>query len=185
MKTIDEQAREAVAQANRENEAGYEAATVAFPGATADVFALDPDIKVGSYRVRPCYDYDLRVLELNNHPVYKRIMARALGLQVNENAVPFMPMDSNGHLLAWLFTTDVKEAKARIQAEGYAAVVKAADEQFEFCQPKVCIALCGAAADQIAKGMESRLSYRPAKVGKEGAEADLPPSEAPSTASAG
>lgn len=182
-KTLDDQAREASRQAGLEDEAGFQAAIEPFPGSTADIFALDPDIRVGSYRVRPCYDSDLRVLKLNKHPVYDIVMSRVLTGEPSTQR--FLPSDPEGHFLAWLFTTDRRVALDRIKADGYAKAVEDADEAFMDCQPKVCIELCGAAADQIGKGMQSRLSYRPTKSGKESGEADLPPSETTSMDSAG
>lgn len=160
---------EIAAQAAPSEAAHAEAILSPFPGATRDVFSIDPPAKVGSYEISPCFDYHIRVLALANHPVYDMVIKGAEAL--------FIPVQGDGHFLAWMFIQSVKGLKSEIETHGVEACKKLADELFEFVQPRVVILICEAVMNQITLSMNARLGYQPTSDDEKGAaKAKRPPS---------
>jgi hypothetical protein len=173
---IELKIQETVRRQALEDAAGLESAATAFPGPLRDVFALDPDITVGMYRVRPCFDYDLRVLAQLNHPAYNLLLR-------GDEKSDFLPIGPEAAILAWMFTQPVQQLKAAMEHDGPAKCQKQADEMFEFVQPRVLGLLVQAVARQITVSTNARLEYGPAVEEKKAEEANaaappLPKSQA-------
>ena len=187
MKEVPKEIEQAVAETEwrqaREDAAGREAMLHPFPGVLKDVFALDPNVQVGPYSVRPCYDYDLRVLKLAGHPAYDLVV-------LGNTEKDFLPSDDDGRFLAWQFTTPVKDVKDLVEGpDGLARMRALANAQWEFIQTRTILHVVKAAVGQLIRSISPRLDYEPDTYEEakptEAAKAPLPPSGQLLTGSAG
>ena len=61
--------KQLVSEAKAEDKAARAALSVPMPGPLRDVFAIQPNIDVGIYKIRPFVDFDFEVLQQINHPI--------------------------------------------------------------------------------------------------------------------
>lgn len=118
---IEQQIAETMARHAVEDAAGRRAAAEPLPGPLHDAFAIQPDIAVGPYKVRPFYDIDFEYLSLLDHPLYKMISG---------SDHDFVPRGPHAWELCWIMTRDVDVSEEIIKKLGVAALKDAARKEF-------------------------------------------------------
>src|SRR4051812_21874860 len=111
----EEDIKQHLHQKRVEDELGRAAASTPMPGPMADAFAIQPNIKVGPYDIRPFYDFDFEVLQLINHPLYRTMAAARAGKEVPDE---FFPSGQAAWSLAWIMTTNPDDVEQMIQTSG-------------------------------------------------------------------
>ena len=164
-----------------EDAAGRQAAGTPLPGATADAFAPQPDIKVGSYSIRPFYDADFKTLQFLENPLCKMLAASFKGEKSEEDGEKIMREVSYGQHawdICFVLTTPPREVAAILKKGGAAALKDAAQEKFGETLPTgAVIKLVMAAIDQMNKSWATMLGYGSPGEKKEGALGDQNPSQ--------
>lgn len=173
---------------------GMAAAKSALPGPLRDAFALNPNIQVGEFSVRPFYDADFEFLSWLNHPMAGIGPQFLLGNDDATVAQKFeavvtniIPSGPSFWQLAWLLTRDVMTCDAEFK-KGVESVRTAARLEFGAMRSGALRALHLAVFQQFNSYWSTTLDYSgPTLVedGKEAANAAVPPSGQPPTGSAG
>lgn len=166
------QVRELVEKARREDAAASQALSEPNPGVLRDVFAVQPDIPVGKYRVRPFYDRDHEFLAALNHPLEDMVKS---AMQGKDSAVDFLPTGAPAWQLCWIMTRPVKEVSKFVRERGLDALRESAADEFGECQLGALAAICLAVTRQMSTYIRSVVAYGPAAgPEEEGAAADAP-----------
>lgn len=137
--------REKIQQAQQEKQFIAEANAVPFPGALADAFSPQQDIKVGKYVVRPFYDLDFEVLQMVGHPLAKMALG---GDQYGEKLQDLR--GQNAWVACWLLTHDVDEVD-EVSAKGPEYVLKASRREFGRLQLGGLLELSKAVLEQFGR----------------------------------
>lgn len=131
------------------------------PGAVRDAFAVMPDIKVGRYTVRPCYDADIEWLSMLEHPLHQmRLNAQASGGAV-ENL--YTPQGPAAWELCYMFTHPVDEVDELMTSSGLDGFRRAARKEFSRLQLAGLVKLSEAAIHQYGMYWNPLLDYGAAK----------------------
>jgi len=139
------------------DKAAKEANAIPLPGAAAALLpAQDVIVKTtkGNLTFRPFYDYDFKVLQMVEHPLYKK----AIGGDDELSAI-------NGEhcwVLAWLLSRPVKEVRP-IAKRGKEAVLDAATDAFGEYQLGDIAALSKAAFEQVGQYFSTALALEAAE----------------------
>ena len=175
MNDIESKVAATIAQQRSEDAAGKFAASLALPGPLVDVFAPQPDIKVGKYTVRPFFDADFEYLQFLKHPFAAFAVGQTAALET------FVPRGPEAWQLFWIMTNPVETVDAEFSNHGEAGVKAAAKKEFGSYQLGALFALYQAVVKQLTIYASSVVGYGPADTGEEGEEAakvQRPPSGA-------
>ena len=138
------------------------------PGAVRDAFSLTPDIKVGSYTVRACLDFDIELLSMLNHPLNEMRLA-VIASEGKEVPELFKPSGSMAWELCFIFTTPVDELDELVGKLGLAGLKNAAKARYSRLQPVGLATLSAACIKQYLASWNPALSYGEAEqVNEEG-----------------
>jgi len=144
------------------------ASAEALPGPAREAFSPCPDIKVGPYDVRACYDGDIEYLSLLGHPLHEM----RLQAQMEKSAdIPnlYQPTGPMAWQLCWLFTRSLDEIDGVVEKGGLDAFKSAAKKEFSRWGLSELIQLSEACITQYGRYWEPVLSYGPASTDDESA----------------
>lgn len=150
------------------------AAATALPGPLADAFALNPNIQVGPYSIRPFFDIDFEFLALLKHPLdeqFKDVM------EGKEFVNRFLPRGLPAWQAFWIMTHTVDETEALLMqpnGEGIAELNFLAKKEFSRLPTKALSLLFEAVMKQVTISSSTAVEYGPAKEG-EGSVVENPP----------
>ena len=153
----------AQAQADK---AGLQAANSALPGPLKDVWALQPDIQEGPYKIRRFVDGDFIRLAAFGHKL-NSFSAVAAWLETPE------PSGKDAWLLNWMMTRSTAAVKEAIAA-GPEKVIAAAEAEFSELSGMQLAMIMRAIVSQLAVYLGTRVEYKPAETAANG-EAASPP----------
>ena len=153
---IEAKIAEKAKQHAMEDEAGRRAASTPLPGATRDAFAIQPDIKVGSFNVRPFYDIDFEFLSMLEHPLHKMMVNGMKGEKAEDE---FFPRGSMVWELAFVFTRSPDDVEAAFKAGGVSGVKNEAKKQFSRFQLAALTQLSQAVIKQMSIYWEPVVAY--------------------------
>ena len=155
---ILEQVRQEAERQRKEDEMACEALAEPLPGPLKDAFAMQQDIEVGRWKVRPFYDIDFEFLSLLGHPLYHMMKAAMSGKDYNE-AVNQIPRGPEAWELAWILTRDTDEVELAVKKGGGQAVKDAAKKEFGKLQFPAIVGLVKAAFSQLSIYWGTVISY--------------------------
>jgi hypothetical protein len=182
VKDIEQEIAEGVKRQAVEDEAAKRALSTPFPGALRDAFAIQPDIKVGKYNVRPFYDIDFEFLSALEHPLHKLMVNGINGVKVEDNFFPRGPMAWE---LAFIFTRSIDDVEAAFK-KGIPSVKEEAKKEFSRYQIAALTQLSEAVIRQMSLCWEPVIAYgAPAKEGEEAKQPNPTSTEPLQTASGG
>jgi hypothetical protein len=175
---ILEQVRAAKRQQDAEDAAALQALSNPLPGPTLAAMAVQQDIPVGRWKVRPVCDGDFELLVELDHPL-KKVMQHQFDMAYHgknggeAGFEDYSPRGPSMWQLAWQFTRPAKVVRKALRnggKEGLALVAE--DEFFEETSPTL-VALYLAIAEQIGNSWKTVISYGPDNRGEDAA-ADAP-----------
>lgn len=184
MAYTEQQIQEGLLRQQQEDLAARKASAEVLPGPLRDVFAVQPEIKVGKWSVRPFYDLDFEILQSTQHPLYEEMMAGIEGRETRQN---YLPRGQSAWTLFYMMTRDPEKLDEQIKADGLPAIAVAAKKEFGRLQLGAIMELYKAVVHQIQIFSSTAVAYGTPTNDKEGASEQLPPSltVVPPTDSAG
>jgi hypothetical protein len=163
---IAEKMRGTLATQAADDKAGLQAATSALPGPLKDVWALQPDIEEGPYKIRRFVDGDFIRLAAFGH---KLNSFSAVGEWLEKPE----PSGKDAWLLNWMMTRSTADVKLAIAA-GPEKVIAAAEAEFSELSGMQLAMIMRAIVSQLAVYLGTRVEYKPAETAANG-EAASPP----------
>lgn len=142
-------------QAAADDAPARRAASEPLPGALRDAFAIPQSIKVGPHTIRPFWDFDFELLTLLDHPLHRIMVAGERGEKTDEQ---YSIRGPQAWLLAYLFTTPVREVDKIVEECGKDEVTKRAKE-FAFCQLAELLAINKAITVQMRRYWEPVIGH--------------------------
>jgi hypothetical protein len=194
---ILEQVRQAKEQQDAEDAAAVQALGNPLPGPTKEAMAVNQQVEVGRWRVRPMCDGDFEVFVEADHPLRKVMEAQfdmafhGKKMDGEVSLEQYTPRGPSMWLLAWIMTRPPLEVRNTLRSGGVKAIQVAAEEEFFGVPAPVLVQIYLAVARQISVYWSPVISYGPDNIGAEDAAADAPSnpsrmsSARESTASAG
>lgn len=146
------------AEAEQADQVAQKALREPLPGPTRDAFALNPEIQVGPYKVRPFYDFDFDVLSQLNHPVYRLMKS---GLEGKQPELEQVPRGPDMWMLAYLMTRPAKQTRDLIRSRGVEGLRFEAEEQFSELSLAALLELFEAVTKQIQTYWGPVIKYGP------------------------
>ena len=151
---FEQQIAETVARHEREDNAGRRAAAEPLPGPLRDAFAIQPNITVGPFSVRPFYDIDFEFLALLQHPLHKMMTA---------NEGDFVPRGPHAWELCWIMTRDPDEVEAVVKEGGVDKLRASARKEFGKMRLPALGEISKAIVAQLTGYWSPVMEYGPAK----------------------
>jgi hypothetical protein len=146
-------ATEAVADIQERRDAAIMASATPLPGPLADAFAVAPDIKVGSYSVRPFLEGDFELLKALSHPLYDMLIAMFSG---KPSEADYLNRGPQAWELCVLFTRSFDEAEKMV-AEG--VLKDLAQMEFKKQNTAVVVKLHSAIIKQVMLASSTAIAY--------------------------
>ena len=150
---LPESLAKTVAESAERREVAAQAAATPLPGPLADAFAIAPDIKVGSYSIRPFLEGDFELLHALHHPLYDLLIAMYTGKATESD---YMNRGPAAWELAVIFTNSFDDAEKMVQ-EG--TLKDTAQKQFKKQPPAVVVALHSAIIRQVLLASSTAIAY--------------------------
>ncbi len=157
----EEQQAQILAELAKKDELARQAAANPLPGPLTDVFAIQQDIQVGQWTVRPFYDIDFEFLHTLEHPLAV-MMAKGIQGQT-QDTVAYIPRGPDAWVLAWIMTRSPEDVEA-VFKRSITEVRERAKNEFSKLQLGALYALNMAIIRQLERYWSPVLSYGPAKV---------------------
>lgn len=150
---IEQKIADKVAYDRLEDKAAEIAVASARPGPLADVFALQQDIMVGKYKVRPFFDLDFEFLHELEHPFASFAVGNTKELE------DFIPRGPKAWQLFYLLTNPVEDVEAQFKAEGADGIRAKAKAEFSRYQLGAMFKLYEATVKQLTVYASSVVGY--------------------------
>lgn len=149
-----------VAKFKAEDAVAAQAAATPLPGPLRDAFAIQPDIQVGKWSVRPFYDVDVEILQALDHPLHQMMLAGKSGKKAD---VEFLPRGPHAWQFCWLLTNTPDDAEQAIKDGTLADKAK---KEFGKLQMGGIVKLCEVALKQMEGYWSTAVGYgAPSKEG--------------------
>jgi len=103
---LNESGAARIAEIAERREVTARAAATPLPGALADAFSFQPDIKAGKYTVRPFCEADFEYLQALEHPMHEILIATFSGKETNAD---YFSSGQKAWELCYLLTHSIDE----------------------------------------------------------------------------
>lgn len=107
---VESKVQEIIKRQQEDDIPGRMAAAQPLPGPTRDAFAIQPDIQVGPFAVRPFYDIDFELLQQLDHPLHRMMTVGISGTKPEANN-DYLPRGPEAWAIAWLLTHPPQECE--------------------------------------------------------------------------
>lgn len=167
-----QEVRKAVAEAKSEDAAATQALGNPLPGPLKQAMAVNQQIPVGRWKVRPLCDGDFEVLVELDHPVRKVMemqfdMAyKGVAPETDVGFDSYTPRGPSMWQLAWMTTRPALMVRDTLRDGGIEALKRAAEDEFYDQPAPLLVQIYLAVAQQISVYWSTVISYGP--VGKNG-----------------
>ena len=153
--SLESNGAEKIAAIVERREISARAAATPLPGALADAFTFQPDIKVGKYIVRAFCEADFEYLQALEHPMHEILIATFSG---KESSADYFSSGQKAWELCYLLTHSIDELDNLFKA-GKQAVKDAAEKEFKRLPFGSVSTIHAAAVKQIMDASKTAIGY--------------------------